>query len=205
MTKIENSRREFLKNAALGAGGLILAPEKGLLRAAGLAQVETAAPGYKIHIRDSVVEIAPKRFISTVTYNGQFPGPLLRFKEGEPVTVAIFNDTETPEQLHWHGQKSWDRSGWRGGRRHAVYSRAWSAHHQLHTKSSGDAFLSHTQSRRGKSGGRAVQRRSGAGVYRAKRKSWALRSGDFSDVEGIRADAEPGRRHGAGFSGWRER
>ncbi|HEY1482440.1 MAG TPA: multicopper oxidase domain-containing protein [Candidatus Acidoferrum sp.] len=105
MTKIENSRREFLRTAALAAGGLMLAQRKTLLRAAGIAQAETAAPGYKIHIRDSVVEIAPKRFISTVTYNGQFPGPLLRFKEGEPVTVAIFNDTETPEQLHWHGQK----------------------------------------------------------------------------------------------------
>ena len=37
-------------------------------------------------------------------YNGQFPGPLLRFKEGQSVTVDIFNDTDTPEQLHWHGQ-----------------------------------------------------------------------------------------------------
>jgi FtsP/CotA-like multicopper oxidase with cupredoxin domain len=105
MNRLMESRRKFLKDAAISAGALMLAPEKGLLRAAGLAQAETAAPGYKIYIRDSVVEIAPKRFISTVTYNGQFPGPLLRFKEGEPVTVAIFNDTETPEQLHWHGQK----------------------------------------------------------------------------------------------------
>jgi FtsP/CotA-like multicopper oxidase with cupredoxin domain len=40
-----------------------------------------------------------------ITYNGQFPGPLLRFKEGREVTVDIFNDTDTPEQLHWHGQK----------------------------------------------------------------------------------------------------
>jgi FtsP/CotA-like multicopper oxidase with cupredoxin domain len=49
------------------------------------------------------VEIAPKRFVSTVTYNGQFPGPLLRFQESKPVTVEVFNDTDTPEQLHWHG------------------------------------------------------------------------------------------------------
>jgi FtsP/CotA-like multicopper oxidase with cupredoxin domain len=51
------------------------------------------------------VEIAPKRIISTTTYNGQFPGPLLRFKEGSAVTVEIHNDTDTPEQLHWHGQR----------------------------------------------------------------------------------------------------
>jgi FtsP/CotA-like multicopper oxidase with cupredoxin domain len=100
-----DSRRTFLKRAGLSASALLLAPEKVLLRAASIPQAETPAPAYKIHIRDSVIEIAPKHFISTVTYNGQFPGPLLRFKEGEPVTVAIFNDTDTPEQLHWHGQK----------------------------------------------------------------------------------------------------
>jgi FtsP/CotA-like multicopper oxidase with cupredoxin domain len=50
------------------------------------------------------VEIAPNRIISAATYNGQFPGPLLRFKEGQRVTVDVYNDTDTPEQLHWHGQ-----------------------------------------------------------------------------------------------------
>jgi FtsP/CotA-like multicopper oxidase with cupredoxin domain len=30
---------------------------------------------------------------------------LLRFKEGVPVTIDIYNRTDTPEQLHWHGQK----------------------------------------------------------------------------------------------------
>jgi FtsP/CotA-like multicopper oxidase with cupredoxin domain len=28
----------------------------------------------------------------------------LRFKEDQPVTVEVHNDTDTPEQLHWHGQ-----------------------------------------------------------------------------------------------------
>jgi FtsP/CotA-like multicopper oxidase with cupredoxin domain len=40
----------------------------------------------------------------TTTYNGQFPGPLLRFKEGKQVTIDINNQTDTPDQLHWHGQ-----------------------------------------------------------------------------------------------------
>jgi FtsP/CotA-like multicopper oxidase with cupredoxin domain len=43
--------------------------------------------------------------VSTTLYNGQFPGPLLRFKEGQRVTVDIVNDTDTPELLHWHGQQ----------------------------------------------------------------------------------------------------
>ena len=29
---------------------------------------------------------------------------MLRVKEGQQVVVDVFNDTDTPEQLHWHGQ-----------------------------------------------------------------------------------------------------
>jgi FtsP/CotA-like multicopper oxidase with cupredoxin domain len=61
-------------------------------------------PDYVLRIVASPIEIAPKHIVSAVTYNGQFPGPLLRFKEGQTVTVEIHNDTDTPEQLHWHGQ-----------------------------------------------------------------------------------------------------
>jgi FtsP/CotA-like multicopper oxidase with cupredoxin domain len=68
------------------------------------SQSETTSPNFTLHIDASPVEIAPKRIVSTITYNGQFPGPLLRFKEGQPVTVEVHNDTDTPEQLHWHGQ-----------------------------------------------------------------------------------------------------
>lgn len=60
---------------------------------------------HTLRIKVSAVEVAPGRTFSTTTYNGQFPGPLLRFKEGQPVTVDIFNETDSPEQLHWHGQK----------------------------------------------------------------------------------------------------
>jgi FtsP/CotA-like multicopper oxidase with cupredoxin domain len=63
-----------------------------------------ARADYTIRIGTGLVELAPDRIVSTTTYNGQFPGPLLRFREGQPVVVDIYNDTETPEQLHWHGQ-----------------------------------------------------------------------------------------------------
>ena len=60
---------------------------------------------YTLHIKTSAIEIAPIRIISAVTYNGQVPGLLLRFKEGREVTVDVYNDADTPEQLHWHRQK----------------------------------------------------------------------------------------------------
>ena len=57
-----------------------------------------------MRIGTGLIELAPDQIISTTTYNGQFPGPLLRFKEGRPAVVDIHNDTDTPEQFHWHGQ-----------------------------------------------------------------------------------------------------
>jgi FtsP/CotA-like multicopper oxidase with cupredoxin domain len=64
-----------------------------------------SAADYAIRIATADVELAAGVVVSTTTYNGQFPGPLLRFHEGRPVTIDIHNDTGTPEQLHWHGQK----------------------------------------------------------------------------------------------------
>ena len=66
---------------------------------------ESSSADYTLRIKVSPIEIAPNRIISTTTYDGQFPGPLIRLKEGRQVTVDIFNDTDVPEQLHWHGQK----------------------------------------------------------------------------------------------------
>src|ERR1700752_1661710 len=50
------------------------------------------------------LEIGPGKIIKTVGYNGSAPGPILRFREGKPVTVDIFNETDVAETVHWHGQ-----------------------------------------------------------------------------------------------------
>lgn len=71
---------------------------------ANTANAESRKADYTIRIGTSLVEVAPQYIISTTTYNGQFPGPLLKFKEGEQVVVDIYNDTDIPEQFHWHGQ-----------------------------------------------------------------------------------------------------
>jgi FtsP/CotA-like multicopper oxidase with cupredoxin domain len=59
---------------------------------------------HTIRIRTGLIELGPDSTVSTTTYDGIFPGPLLRLTEGKRVTVDVFNDTDTPEQLHWHGQ-----------------------------------------------------------------------------------------------------
>jgi FtsP/CotA-like multicopper oxidase with cupredoxin domain len=106
------SRRQFLKMAALTAGAALGCPLKGVGESSQMPQSGPATAGagstvadYTVRIGTSPIELAPKLIVSVTNYNGQFPGPLLRFKEGQPVTVDLINDTDVPEQLHWHGQK----------------------------------------------------------------------------------------------------
>jgi Putative multicopper oxidases len=99
-----SSRRKFLANAGVLSAAEIISSPFRLPLGAVLHFEEQTAPDYTVRIRASAVDIGNKHIVSAVTYNDQFPGPLLRFKEGHPATVAIHNDTDTPEQLHWHGQ-----------------------------------------------------------------------------------------------------
>jgi hypothetical protein len=59
---------------------------------------------YTLTIATQPIELARNRIVSVTTYNGQFPGLLLRFKESVRVTADVHNETDIPEQLHWHGQ-----------------------------------------------------------------------------------------------------
>jgi FtsP/CotA-like multicopper oxidase with cupredoxin domain len=86
------TRREFLKTSALGAS------------ASGYARGrDGTAPDYTIDIAPYSLEFSHRREIKTIAYNGQVPGPLLRFQEGKRVTININNKTDIPEVIHWHG------------------------------------------------------------------------------------------------------
>jgi FtsP/CotA-like multicopper oxidase with cupredoxin domain len=111
------TRRRFVTLAGAATGGVLLGSRIALSQspmtmhpgpnsaatANGMASLEERAD-HTIQIGVGLVDVGPKRILSTATYNGQFPGPLLRLKEGRRVVVDIHNDTDTPEQLHWHGQ-----------------------------------------------------------------------------------------------------
>lgn len=38
-----------------------------------------------------------------IGYNGASPGPVLRFKEGEDVTINVTNNLSVSTSIHWHG------------------------------------------------------------------------------------------------------
>jgi FtsP/CotA-like multicopper oxidase with cupredoxin domain len=43
------------------------------------------------------------RPVSAITFNGQLPGPTLRFREGEDVTIHVTNKLDEDTSVHWHG------------------------------------------------------------------------------------------------------
>jgi FtsP/CotA-like multicopper oxidase with cupredoxin domain len=100
-------RRHFLKIAGAGAfgAGLPALAHESMPAASGQPPAHGPAADHTLRIAPGVVEVGPQRFLSMTTYNGSFPGPLIRLEEGRQVTVDIHNDTDTPEQLHWHGQR----------------------------------------------------------------------------------------------------
>src|SRR6202790_5670273 len=68
-----------------------------------LAAQDTTKADVTLQIAPVTVELAPDRVVSTIGYNGTSPGPVLRMREGVPVTVDVVNETDVPEQVHWHG------------------------------------------------------------------------------------------------------
>ncbi len=96
MKELSQSRRRFLKAVGLTTGAVLLSSgsvvaESGTSQQSSdspAASSESGSSDYTLHIKTSPVEIAPNRIISAATYNGQFPGPLLRFTEGQQVTAT---------------------------------------------------------------------------------------------------------------------
>jgi len=90
-------RRRFLQ--AMGSGACLSCmpglPKRGL--------EETSKADATMRISPVELEIAPGKTIKTIGYNGSVPGPFLRFREGQRVTIDVFNETKDPELVHWHG------------------------------------------------------------------------------------------------------
>jgi len=85
-------RRDFLKLAGLSA-----------LSASLPANEPARAADYTLQIAPVTLELSSRHRIRTVAYNGQAPGPLLRLREGRPVTIEVTNRTARREIVHWHG------------------------------------------------------------------------------------------------------
>ncbi len=69
---------------------------------AGLWSLGALAGTYNLVIGEQPLEIDGKAK-TAMTINGGIPGPTLRFKEGEDVTINVTNNLDVDSSIHWHG------------------------------------------------------------------------------------------------------
>jgi FtsP/CotA-like multicopper oxidase with cupredoxin domain len=86
-----------------GAAALACHGIRSLAQGSSATKIPTGKPDHTLRIEPCTLEIAKGVAIQTVAYNGQVPGPLLRLKEGVPVTIDVTNATEKEDIVHWHG------------------------------------------------------------------------------------------------------
>ena len=82
-------RRDFLKIAGLAAASRGIEGQQPTSFLVPAGSRDVAKTEFNLEIAPITVELSPNRIISTVGYNGTSPGPLLRMKEGVPVTVNV--------------------------------------------------------------------------------------------------------------------
>ncbi|MFY9937685.1 MAG: multicopper oxidase family protein [Silvibacterium sp.] len=90
------NRREFIAKSTAAAALGVSFSAKHNLRAQAAADV-------RLQIAPLKLEIAPGKHVESIAYNGQVPGPLIRWPEGKPIAIDVLNRTSIPEIVHWHG------------------------------------------------------------------------------------------------------
>ena len=95
-------RRRFLTGAAASAAIPCL-PGTGFGKRP--VAIKTSAE-HRLVIEPMKLEIAPGVQVSTVAYNGQVPGPVLRVREDAPVAIDVVNRCGHAEIVHWHGLRT---------------------------------------------------------------------------------------------------
>jgi CopA family copper-resistance protein len=99
------SRRKVMQSAA-AASALTLPPWS--LRSA--LAVPSGAPvlsgtDFQLEIGDVPINITGRPRIATAV-NGSVPAPILRWREGDTVTLAVTNRFSKPSSIHWHGVRA---------------------------------------------------------------------------------------------------
>ncbi|WP_114089474.1 multicopper oxidase family protein [Thalassospira profundimaris] len=58
---------------------------------------------FRLVAQQGEAEVAPGKVYQTWLYNGQFPGPEIRVKEGEQLRIIVENQLPEETTVHWHG------------------------------------------------------------------------------------------------------
>jgi len=98
-------RRRFVQG--LVAGGVISALPAWALSAASASTSTQSPPVLSGTEFDLVIDELPVNFTgkatTATTINGSLPGPTLRWREGDTVTIRVTNRLQEHTSIHWHG------------------------------------------------------------------------------------------------------
>jgi FtsP/CotA-like multicopper oxidase with cupredoxin domain len=105
-TVLSRSRRRFVQGLAGGALAIISARRFGWAAA---AEPRTAGDSgalsgaeFNLEIGALAVNFTGQPGMATVV-NGRLPAPLLRWREGDVITLRVSNRLSAPSSIHWHG------------------------------------------------------------------------------------------------------
>jgi CopA family copper-resistance protein len=103
---IDLPRRRFVQGLALGGAvaslGLLRGRQAWAQEAALAPRAELSGNHFELAIGEQSVNFTGRSRVAT-TVNGQLPAPLLRWRQGETVTLRVRNLLPVTSSLHWHG------------------------------------------------------------------------------------------------------
>ncbi|HEX7111565.1 MAG TPA: copper resistance system multicopper oxidase, partial [Mizugakiibacter sp.] len=98
---VDRARRRFVQGLALGGVAAGLAGWR-LPAWASAPRHELAGTEFDLEVGALPVDFTGRARTATVI-NGQLPAPLLRWREGDTVTLRVRNTLPTTSSIHWHG------------------------------------------------------------------------------------------------------
>jgi len=99
---LSTSRRAFLRNMAAGTTFALVGARHMRWAAATTQPTELSGTDFRLEIGALPVNFTGTARVSTVV-NGQLPAPVLRWREGDVVTLRVSNRLCVPTSIHWHG------------------------------------------------------------------------------------------------------
>jgi len=97
------SRRLFVQGVAAASA---VASTRPICRAIAAAQAAIlSGTDFQLEIRPMAVNITGRARTATAI-NGQIPAPILRWREGDTITLTVTNRLSEPTSIHWHGVRT---------------------------------------------------------------------------------------------------
>ena len=108
------NRRQFLQATGISASGLLMPRFAWAQQAANrgnplkipelsLGELREGSQHYQLDIQAGSTRFFDDVTTPTYGINGSYLGPTLRLRDGEQVTMDVFNKLQEPTTLHWHG------------------------------------------------------------------------------------------------------